>query len=484
MKQEAKRTKVVCTIGPASEGVEVLQAMIRAGMDVARLNFSHGDPDSHRRVIGNLRDAAHRTGRRVAILGDLPGPKMRIGQIAPEPVELKSDEPFTLTTKECIGDATKASISFAALPRAVKPGDTLFLNDGFIQLEVMSVSGEEVRCRVMVGGELRSKKGLNLPGIDLGISAFTENDRKWLSFAIGEGLDAVSQSFVESEKDITAVRAAIDACLAGKANAVRPLIFAKIERSRTLGRIDPILQAADGIMIARGDLGVEIPIEEIAIVQKRLAYKGNLLGKPVITATQMLESMTENRRPTRAEATDVANAILDGTDCVMLSGESAMGKYPVDAAAMLGRIATAIEPLHPGASVREYLKAHDPAGTTSLMDLISLSIETALERIAPVAVFVPTLSGATARSIARFRPAVPVVAMSPHETTCRRLQFTWGVHPEHVPERPKNWNIWVRDWLKAHGISGSVALLTEGPSADNPSANNRMEVIEIGRIGA
>ena len=234
-------------------------------------------------------------------------------------------------------------------------------------------------------------------------------------------------------------------------------------------------------MIARGDLGVEIPIEQIALVQKKLMRKANLLGKLVITATQMLESMTDNRRPTRAEATDVANAILDGTDCVMLSGESAMGKYPVESAAMLGKIAAAIEPYRPAYDVRETLRGIGQEGRTSLTDLIALSVETTLERISPAAVFVPTHSGATARSIARFRPPVWITAVSSQESTCQRLQFSFGVYPMCEPEHPDDWNAYVRKWMKDHGVEGNLVVLTEGPSAKHPEANNRMEIIDLDR---
>jgi pyruvate kinase len=312
--------------------------MLEAGMNVARLNLSHGDPETHRSLIEAIRNAARKVGRRVAIMADLPGPKIRIGSFSEEPIELRAGGSFTLTTDEVMGSREKVSVSFARLPQVVKPGDTLFLNDGFVQLKVLEVQGSEVRCRVQVGGELRSRKGLNLPGIDLGISAFTEHDRRWLQFALEQGVGAVSQSFVASAEDIEAVRRAA-AALGG-----HPFIIAKIERAAALDYIDEILQAADGIMIARGDLGVETPIEQIAVVQKRLMRKANLLGKPLITATQMLESMVNHRRPTRAEATDVANAILDGTDAVMLSAESAMGKHPVEATAMLAAIAAATEP--------------------------------------------------------------------------------------------------------------------------------------------
>ena len=474
----ANKTKIVCTIGPASESPAVMEQMIRAGMNVARLNFSHGDFAGHKKVIQNLRAAAQATGRRVAIMGDLPGPKIRIGQLAEEPVELKPGDTFVLTTQEIIGDAGRASVTFTRLPQVVKPKDTIFLNDGIIQLEVVRVQGVEVACRVVVGGELRSRKGLNLPGIDLGISAFTDHDHECLQFAMEQGLDAVSQSFVESGDDIAAVRkAAADL-------GYRPFVIAKIERARARDHIEAILDAADGIMVARGDLGVEIPIQQIPIVQKSLVRQANLRGKPVITATQMLESMTTNRRPTRAEATDVANAILDGTDCVMLSGESAMGKYPVEAVAMLASIAEAIEPCRPSHSARETLKAIDQRDQVSLTDLISLSVETTLEHIAPAAVFVPTHSGATARRITRFRLPVWIVAVSSQEATCQRLQFSYGVYPVHEPDHPDDWNAYVREWLRAHEVEGNLVVLTEGPSAKRPETNNRVEIIDLGRTPA
>jgi pyruvate kinase len=306
----ANKTKIVCTIGPASNSLEILERMIRAGMNVARLNFSHGDFSSHKDTIQKIRAASQTVGKPVAIMADLPGPKMRIGQFAEEPIELKPNDTFTLTTEDITGDNHRVSVSFEQLPRAVKPKDRLFLNDGLIQLEVENVDGNDVQCNVLVGGELRSRKGLNLPGIELGISVFTQRDHECLKFAVQNGVDAISQSFVETGQDVAAVRAA------AKELGHDPFIIAKIERARARHHMAEIIKAADGIMIARGDLGVEIPIEQIAIAQKNIMRQANIMGKPVITATQMLESMTSNRRPTRAEATDVANAILDGTDCV------------------------------------------------------------------------------------------------------------------------------------------------------------------------
>ena len=467
------KTKIVCTLGPASESEEIMEQMIRAGMNVARINFSHGDFKTHNKMIENLRAAANRAGRRVAIMADLPGPKIRIGQFVKEPIQLKFGATFTLTTEKIPGDGNRVSVTFETLPDAVKSGDSLFLNDGFIQLEVVKVEGKNVRCRVLVGGELRSRKGLNLPAIDLGISAFTTRDHECLKFALENGVDAVSQSFVQSKADIDAVRkAAADL-------GHHPFIIAKIERSRALDHIDAIMDAADGIMIARGDLGVEIPIEQIAVVQKRLTRQANLLGKPVITATQMLESMTENRRPTRAESTDVANAILDGTDCVMLSGESAMGKYPVDAVAMLAKIAEAIEPHRPAHPVSESLKNPGRAGNGSLADLIAFSVKTTLDHISPAAVFVPTRSGYTARSLARFRLPVWIAAVSSQKTTCQKLQFSYGVYPIHESNHPEDWADFAAQWLRKQGVKGDLVILTEGPSLKHPEMNHRMEIIDL-----
>jgi pyruvate kinase len=467
------KTKIVCTIGPASESPEIMEQMMSAGMTVARLNFSHGSFESHRRVIASLRRAAQITGRRLAIMADLPGPKMRIGDLAEEPLELIPGAPFTLTTELLLGDAGRASMTFERLPAVVNPGDTLYLNDGLIQLEVREVAGQEVRCRVVVGGELRSRKGLNLPGIELGISAFTGRDHECLKFAVENGVDAVSQSFVEKAADIEQVRAAA----AGLGRV--PFIIAKIERSRALDRIEEIIEAADGIMVARGDLGVEVPIERIAVIQKDITRRANQRAKPVITATQMLESMTVNRRPTRAEATDVANAVLDGTDAVMLSGESAMGNYPVEAVAMLARIAATAEPYRHPLTVKEMFPGMDLKGKLNPAHLIALSVEASLEYSDPAAVFVPTRSGATARSLTRFHLPAWIVAVSSQESTCQELQFSYGVYPVCEPDHPEDWKSYIREWLARNGVEGNLVLLTEGPSSRHPEANNRLEIIDL-----
>ncbi len=470
----ANKTKIVCTIGPASDSPEMLERLIMAGMNVARLNFSHGDFPSHQETIRKIRAASQKIGRRVAIMADLPGPKMRIGEFAEEPIELKADETFTLTTEDIAGNQSRVSVSFERLTQAVKPGDRLFLNDGLIQLKVNKVDGDDVSCTVIVGGVLHSRKGLNLPGIELGISAFTSRDHECLQFAMQNGVDAVSQSFVETAKDITEVRSA------AKAMGHDPFIIAKIERAGARPHMTEILKAADGIMIARGDLGVEIPIEEIAVAQKNIMRMANIMGKPVITATQMLESMTGNRRPTRAEATDVSNAILDGTDCVMLSGESAMGQYPVESASMLARIAAAVEPHRTPYPIEKSLQVLSER-EVEMGDLISMCVETTLKRITPPTVIVPTRSGATARSITRFRLPVWITAVSSREKTCQDLQFSYGIFPACEPEHPENWRKWTKAWLKSQNSAGKFVVLTEGPSEKRPDRNNRMEIIDLTR---
>jgi pyruvate kinase len=468
------KTKIVCTIGPASESQKVMAQMLQAGMNVARLNFSNNDFSIHKKVIDNLRAASRVTGCRITIMADFSGPKIRIGRLREEPIELIPGNSFVLTTDDLDGDAQRISVNFKQLPQVVTPGDTLFLNDGLIQVSVVSVEAKDIVCEVIVGGELRAHKGLNLPGVNLGLGAFTDLDHECLKFAAAEGLDAISQSFVETGDDIRAVRQAAEAL------DYHPFIIAKIERSNALEHMDDILDAADGIMIARGDLGVEVPIERIAVIQKDLMRQANRRSKPVITATQMLGSMTKNRQPTRAEATDVANAILDGTDCVMLSGESAMGSYPIDAVEMLAKIAAVTELHRPSMNTYERCQEIDFKGTLRLAHLIALSVKSTLRYVTPAAVFVPTHSGTTARMISSFHLSEWTVAVSSQEATCQHLQFSSGVYPLHEPEHPENWKDFAKRWLGKLGLAGNIVILTEGPSMKNPETNNRMEIIDLG----
>ncbi len=473
----AHKTKIVATIGPASESPAMLEGLIRAGMSVARLNFSHGDFASHAERIARLRAAERATGAPVTIMADLPGPKMRLGTVAPEPVDLRAGQSFVLTANDVVGNAERASMTFPDLPKVVRSGDRLYLNDGIVQLVVERVTGRDVVCRVVAGGEIRSHKGLNVPGIDLGIAAFTPHDRECLAAALEHGVDAISQSFVERAADVEAVRAAASAL--GR----RPFVIAKIERARAVERFDEILQAADGVMVARGDLGVEVPIAGEAMTQKRLIAQANLAGKPVITATQMLQSMVASRLPTRAEATDVANAILDGTDCVMLSEESATGRFPEESVAMLASIASATEAERPPALLRlqrAFLDAH-PADTTARA--IAGVVEHALDTVPCAAVFVPTRTGATARLISRFKPPCWIVAISDDPSVCRGLAFSYGVRPVDIAAEPDDWSDYARRWLADQGTAPAVAMLVAGPSAAHPAANYRLEFVQPGGAG-
>lgn len=468
-----RKTKIVCTIGPASQSPEMLRDLVLAGMNIARINFAHSDEETHRQVIRHVRTVAKVSGRRVAIMGDLPGPKMRIGSIDPDPLMLERGQPFTLMAGDFTGDESHASITFVGLAKTVKQGDEIFINDGFVKLSVEEVVGEEVRCQVVIGGELRSNKGVNFPGIDLGISAFTENDRRWLAFAATEKIDAISQSFVETADDIIKLRetaAAMD---------YQPFIIAKIERAGALEHMDEIMAASDGIMVARGDLGVEIPIERIAIVQKELITQANFLGKPAITATHMLESMTYHTRPTRAEATDVANAIIDGSDCVMLSGETAIGDHPVATVEVMGRIASESEPHCSGEKVADYFREEQMTDEVDTNGLVSISVYVAARAHDTAAIITPSMSGHTARMIGRFRLPPLIVAVSPKESTCQELQFSYGVFPVHLEKRPANWERFARDWLAENGFQGDLALLTLGSGVGGTGRSNRVGFIDL-----
>jgi pyruvate kinase len=467
------KTKIVATIGPASDTTEIIERLIRAGMGIARLNFSHGAFEGHAATIRRIREAERATGRRVAIMADLPGPKMRIGAIQPDPTELQAGQPFVLTTGEADGSGGRVTVSFEHLARAVKTGDLLYLNDGLVQLRVKRIDGPDVHCTVEVGGELRSRKGLNLPGISLGIRAFTTHDRACLAFALAEGVDAVSQSFVETAADLADVRAAAADC--GR----MPFVIAKIERAGALRHADEILAAADGIMIARGDLGVEVPLEDIAVTQKDLIARANRAGKPVITATQMLESMVTSRLPTRAEATDVANAILDGTDAVMLSAESAMGRYPEEAVATLARIAAAAERHRNRWRTHGGWTGWPEHAVTDAADAISALTERALATVPVAAVVVPSDTGGTARMIARQKPPVWVVAPAPDRSTGQGLQFSAGVFPVEHPADEPDWGRFAAEWMHEHRVEGRAVLLVQGPSRHHPAARHRLEFIRI-----
>ncbi|MFW2438546.1 MAG: pyruvate kinase [Arenicellales bacterium] len=471
---QANKTKLVCTIGPASDSPQMITKMIDAGMNIARLNFSHGSFEYHGKVIKNIRAASKHTGKRIAIMADLPGPKMRIGEFSDDSVTLKKDAKFTLRVEDIIGTENRVSISMKQLPSALHEDNVLFLNDGLVQLVVERIQGIEIQCRVLMGGELRSKKGLNVPGINLGTSAFTSRDKECMQFALEQGVDAISQSFVSDAQDIKDVRCA------AKEIGYDPFIIAKIERASIYEKIDEILEQCDGIMVARGDLGVEIPIEEIAVVQKFIIAKANLVGKPVITATQMLESMTHNRRPTRAEATDVANAVLDGTDCVMLSEESAMGAYPIESVLMLAKICKATEPCRLQEHYKGVIKPQTTGYNPTFVDHIAVSVEKLLSDVKnPAAVLIPTTSGHTATSITRVRLPIWILAVSSSAKTCQELMFSYGVWPIENEKRPVDWTDFIKGQIEKLQLKGERVLAVEGPSPDNPDRNHKIELINL-----
>jgi pyruvate kinase len=426
-----RRTKIVATIGPASRSPEMLERLVRAGVNVFRLNFSHGTHDEHLAVVRAAREVGARLHRPVALLQDLSGPKIRTGRVAGDGVELVAGARLAITTDTSVeGSAELISTTYAALPRDVKAGDQVLLDDGNLELRVVGVEGERVRCEVVDGGTLRSNKGMNLPGVALSTPALTEKDRKDLLFGIQHQVDYVAMSFVRRAEDVLEAKE-----LVRSMGETTPVV-AKIEKPQAVENLEAILAAADGVMVARGDLGVELGTEDVPIVQKRIIAMANAAGKVVITATQMLESMIENPRPTRAEASDVANAILDGTDAVMLSGESAVGKHPVATVETMARIAdyteehgmAAIRPRR--ADVRRVdLAAGPPGPGTPVTRSLTRVAASVAEELGCKMIVAFTESGTTARLVSGHRPRVPVVAVTHDERVYRRLALWWGVVP-------------------------------------------------------
>ncbi|HXG50842.1 MAG TPA: pyruvate kinase [candidate division Zixibacteria bacterium] len=414
-----RRTKIVCTIGPASASDRVLKALVHAGMDVARLNFSHGDYAFHQRTIRKIRQIAAAAGRTVAILQDLPGPKIRLGPVAGDRVRLQSRRPFVLTARKILGSETAVSVDYPRFARGLKKGDPILIGDGEIELEAIRVGEREVHCRVVVGGILGSHKGIHFPRSNLDVRSLTRRDKQDLEFGIRHGVDLVALSFVRSADDVVYARREMK-----KHGAAIPII-AKIEKHEALDHIDAILEKVDGIMVARGDLGLEIAPERIPAMQKMMIRKANRLGKPVITATQMLRSMVQNPRPTRAEVADIANAVLDGTDALMLSEETAAGDYPVEATRTMAQVAEETEHiLEP--------RYEFAAGKKSIPEAISFAAISLARDLQVKAFLIPTSSGSTARMIARYRPPHPIVAISPEPRTVKTLSLVWGVYPVEV----------------------------------------------------
>ncbi|MDN7025150.1 pyruvate kinase [Methanoculleus sp. FWC-SCC1] len=458
------KTKIVCTIGPSSESKPVLQKMMQSGMNVARLNLAHGDFDEHRRRIRTIRSVAEELKVPIAILLDLPGPKIRIGRLPREPIMLKPGDMVTLTTGASTDEPGVIPVDFEEFPSLVSENSTIYLADGFIQLRVQRMIPDGAVCIVVIGGLLSSHKGMNLLGASLAVETLTERDREGLAFGIAEGVDAFSVSFIRRAEDVRQAREYAESL----APCVR--IIAKIERREAVENVDEILAEADGVMIARGDLGVQIPIEEVPVVQKRIIHQANISGRPVITATQMLESMTEHIRPTRAEVTDVANAILDGTDAVMLSGETAIGSFPVETVQMMAGIARTTEEqrraLAGGGTCEEYFRRGRGRAGMAVGDVVSLNVIEARDALRIQYIITPTRTGSTPRRISRFKPEGWILSFSRNFRTPQFLSFSYGVQPFFIQSEREDWHEEIMEFLKASDViaPGDRVLFTEGVS--------------------
>jgi pyruvate kinase len=468
-----RKTKIICTIGPSSVGI--VRDLLKAGMNVARINASHGTLADHEGYVETLRREAEKLKSPLAILLDLPGPKDRTGKVKKGGARLREGAEFVLTTRDVLGDEKQVSVDLPDLPRHVKLGQTILLDDGAIKLEVLSIDHHDVRCKVVTGGRLYDNKGVTVPGVTWDIDAVTDEDWKSLEFAVRMELDFVGLSFVSKAEDVHRVRKFLQ-----EHNSAAKMI-AKIERAEALNNFDAILEAADGVMVARGDLGVQIPIQKVPIVQKELIRKCNRVGKPVIVATQMLESMVDSAMPTRAEATDVANAIFDGTDATMLSEETAIGHYPVETVNMMSLIALEAEAALP---YEENFARRGKDVQPLTDDAISYAACHTARQLGAKAVVAYTASGSTARRLSKYRPETPIVAVTPNESTQRQLSMTWGVTALKVPHEPKaifSMFSLAAGQTKKHGFAkeGDLVVVTAGLPVGRSGTTNMLKVEKI-----
>jgi pyruvate kinase len=468
-----RRAKIICTIGPASREPAMLRTLIDAGMDVARLNFSHGSHEEHAETMRRIRDAAEERQRPIAILQDLQGPKIRTGRVREGGVELRDGARFTITTAEMeTGTAERVHTSYAQLTEDVREGQTILLDDGYLSLAIEEIAGKDIRTRVVKGGTLHSNKGIIVPGASISAPPLSEKDVADLRFGLAAGVDAVALSFVRSERDVIELRSTM------KVFGRSVPIIAKIERYEGISDIEDIVNEADGIMVARGDLGVEMPAEEVPVLQKHIIQRCNFYGKPVITATQMLESMIQHPRPTRAEASDVANAVLDGTDCVMLSAETSIGEYPAEAVSYMDRIVRAIE--------KEQLQSLQTPREIpedmqhNVSDAIGRASCVIAAQIRAAAIVTLTTSGGTARVIAKYRPGTPILALTDDADTYRQLAFTWGITPVLIP--PLSEIDYQLSALRAHVLASGLAergdyvVYSAGSPLQKRGSTNMLEV--------
>lgn len=475
-----RRTKIVCTIGPASESVDMLVKLIEAGMNVARLNFSHGDHEEHAARIKNIREAEKITGKHVAILLDTKGPEIRTHNMENGEIELTEGSTVAISMQEVTGTPEKISVTYDGLIDDVYTGAKILLDDGLIELEVTDIQKDcgEIITKVLNGGILKNKKGVNVPGVPVNLPGITEKDAKDILFGIRQGVDFIAASFVRRPSDVLDIRELLE-----KHNGAHIHILPKIENQEGVDNIHDILEVSDGLMVARGDLGVEIPAEEVPLVQKRLIKLCNTLAKPVITATQMLDSMQRNPRPTRAEASDVANAIFDGTDAIMLSGETAAGKYPVEAVQTMDRIALRAES---ALDHERILAIRSKEIEHNMTDSICQSVAHTVINLDIDAIITPTESGHTARMVSKYRPKAPIVAVTSHEHVMRQLLLVWGVHPqlgirtETTDEMLENS---VQESLKSGVVKyGDNVVITAGVPVGEAGTTNIMKIHVVGSV--
>ncbi|NPV66046.1 MAG: pyruvate kinase [Anaerolineae bacterium] len=476
-----RATKIVATLGPAVDSYESIVRLIQAGMNVARLNFSHGDHAEHARRIELVRRAAAELGQPVAILQDLAGPKMRTGEhLHDEPLVLKAGQQFTLTTDDVLGTSERVSTTYKALPQDVHPADRILLSDGRIALEVLEKTATEVICRVCNGGVLRPKQGINLPGVNISAPSVTRKDIADLEFGLAHDVDYVAISFVRRAGDVEQVKKLI----AGAGRNVP--VIAKIERPEALAVLNDILDVADGVMVARGDLGVEIPLEQVPLIQKHIIAAANRRAVPVITATQMLESMINDPSPTRAEVSDIANAILDGSDAVMLSGETSIGQYPVEAVQTMAAIAAAVEtsgtlPPHSHTDSTDWV-LHE---VQTIPQAIGTAVSAITKALAVNAIWVFTQSGRTARQVSHYRPAVPIIALTPYDHIYRRLALLWGVQPlksDYYEDDLEFWQQIIPTVIQSgYARPGDTVVITGGHPFNQHGPTNFLKIMQIGQ---
>lgn len=473
-----RKTKIVSTIGPASESPEMLRKLIQAGVNVIRLNFSHGDFEEHGNRIKNARKVCEELGTQVAIMLDTKGPEIRTGKLKEESVTLIQDHYITLTTEDIEGDETILSVSYESLPADVEVGSTILIDDGLIELEVIEKDNRTIKCKIINGGTIKSRRGVNVPGVSISLPGITEKDANDILFGIEQGVDFIAASFVRKAEDVLEIRELLE-----KYDASHIQIISKIENQEGVDNLDEIIEVSDAIMVARGDLGVEIPAEEVPLVQKTIIEKCNLAGKPVITATQMLDSMQRNPRPTRAEASDVANAIFDGTDAVMLSGETAAGKYPVESVQTMASIALRAES---GFKHKEIFSKQIKAQQTSVTESISQSVAISSHDLEAKAIITATHSGYTARMVSKYRPKAPVIAITPDEHVMRRLCLVWGAYPVKAKQAETTDEMFteaVDRSVEAGYVSlGDLVVITAGVPVGRSGTTNLIKVHHVGEM--